>query len=124
MAYNETPFIEYLVSLTPLAVDETALQAILFNRGIEEDIVVGDVELKERELCYADMLMWCADAPSLTGSVSDTDGGWSHKEGGTRMTNAERASLRNKANAIYRKYSEAISSESTIKLHNQGMKLW
>lgn len=124
MAYKDTLFEEHLASLTPLVVNDGALQAILFNRGVEEGAVVGDVSLKDRELCYADMLMWCADSPSMSGSVSDTDGGWSHKEVGARMSDIERSDLRRKAKSIYLKYGEPFLKKGTIKLHNQGMRIW
>lgn len=121
--YSQTPFVQYLAAQTPLPVGEDTLCAILFERGLESDVIVGDVSKKERDLCKADMWMWCADAPSVQGSTSDADGGWSHKEGGMQMTKSERASLRHRAREIYKKYGE-YTGKSSIQIHSSGVRLW
>lgn len=123
MGYETTKLVDYLVNSVAHKVNEEAVQAILFDRGVEVDAILEDVSKKRRELCKADLFMWCSNAPSHRGSVSDSDGDWSHKESGENITNYERASLKARAKEIYRRYGE-FTPERTIQFHCRGMRIW
>jgi hypothetical protein len=105
------------------SVSDEALMSILLNREVEFGSLVSSLSTKQRELCMADLYMYCATLPSVSGTVEDSDAGWKHREGGTQKSASDRASLIDKANLIYRKYGET-TNKSTIKLRPFGMRLW
>ena len=122
---EEMPLLNYLANLVPIPIDEDALKSILFDRDLSADLAIGEVELRLRELCRADVYMWCAMLPNVTGSVSDSDGDWSHREGGMRISDALRLSLRQRANELYRKYGEEYrASRSSIRFRSGGLRQW
>lgn len=105
------------------SVSDEALMSILLSREVEFGSLVSSLSTKQRELCMADLYMYCSTLPSVSGTVEDSDAGWKHREGGAQKSASDRASLIDKANLIYRKYGET-TNKSTIKLRPFGMRLW
>lgn len=115
---------EYLQGCVGFSVDDNAIATILVDRGIESDEEAEDLTKKQRDLCKADLYMWCASTPSIRGSVEDQNGNWKHKEGGTQSSAYDKRNLRKMAFDIYKSYGENASTSSSIKFHGSGMKLW
>lgn len=113
---------EYLSGKVGIAIEPSALQTILLDRNIDEGEDAEDVSKRLKELCTADVYMWCATVPSIGGSTKDSDGGWSHQEGGAQLFATDKTSLRKMADDIYKKYGE--KKVSRIKMNSFGMKVW
>lgn len=124
--YTDMPVKEWLEGLVPIDITEGCIDNILFERGIEADAVLEDTTKKQRDLCKADLYIWCALTPSISGTVKDADGGWSHSEGGTQMTLSDKRILRKMALRLYRKYGETQESlgTSSININNHGIKMF
>lgn len=121
--YNTTLTIEdYLRGQVAYPITDEALFAILADRGMSAGVGIADFEIKDRELATADVLMWCASLPSITGSVEDANGVWKHKEGARTISSSDKAELRRRAYRIYRKYGLYVG-ESSIKMHSIGLKI-
>ena len=116
------PIEDWLEGLVPLDITEGAINNILFERGIEPNTTLDETTKRQRDLCKADLYMWCSLQPSITPSVKDADGGWSHSEGGQHMTVGDKEALRRSALAIYRRYSEKQGT-SSIRITSSGMRV-
>ena len=110
---------EYLYGCVGFEVAENAIATILVDRGIESGSSVLSMDKRERDLCKADLYMWCASTPSVKGSVEDSNGVWKHKEGGTQSSAYDKRNLRSMANDIYKLYGEKTVS-SKIKIISFG----
>jgi len=117
---------EYLQGKVGFSVEVSQINPILFDRKVESGALVRDLSVKERELCTADLFMlWYSSSPSTSGSVKDADGNWSHEEGGSTYSRADKQHLYAEAQRIYKKYGEYVPAErSSIKLKSGGMRLW
>lgn len=113
---------EYLAGKVGVAVELSALQTILADRHIDEGEDAEDVSQRLKDLCTADLYMWCATLPSVGSSTKDSDGGWSHQEGGSQLYAADKEGFRRLARDIYKKYGEVKSSR--IKMNSFGMRVW
>lgn len=114
---------DYLYGCVGFDVAESAIATILIDRGVESGCSVSALDKKVRDLCRADLYMWCASTPSKIGSVEEADGYWKHKEGGTESSAFDKRNLRAMANDIYKKYGENVIN-SSIKINSSGMKVW
>ena len=114
---------DYLRGCVGFDVSEEAISVILIDRGVEPGSDVTLLDKRTKDLCRADLYMWCASTPSVTGSVEDADGEWKHKEGGKQSSAYDKRNLRQMANDIYKKYGESYT-QSGIRIHTSGMKLW
>jgi hypothetical protein len=117
------PVESFLRGCVGYSVSDETLMAIFLKREVEFGTPAMTLTPKTRELCTADLYIYCASLPSTSGSVEDADAGWRHKEGGTQKSLSDTGKLIAMANEIYRKYGE-IPSGSTIKMKPYGMKLW
>ena len=77
---------EYLRGCVGFEVTDNAINTILIGRGITSGSYVTEIEERLQDLCRADLYMWCARTPSVTGSVEDANGVWKHKEGGMQIS--------------------------------------
>ena len=116
------PIEDWLSGLVPYDITEECVNNILFERGIEPETTLDETTKKQRDLCKADLYMWCSLQPSITPRVSDADGGWSHSEGGQHMTVGDKEALRKAALRIYRLYGENVGAGS-IRMNNFGMRV-
>ena len=114
---------DYLRGCVGFEVDDSAITTILIDREVEEGTDVRSLDKRTKDLCRADLYMWCASTPSVTGSVEDADGGWKHKEGGTQSSAYDKRNLRQMANDIYARYGEN-TVKSSINMNCVGMRLW
>lgn len=113
----------YLRGCVGFDVSDEAIATILVDREVEIGADVTDLDKRTKDLCKADLYMWCASTPSKIGSVEDVDGNWKHKEGGTESSAFDKRNLRAMANDIYKKYGENVI-KSSISINSIGMKLW
>jgi hypothetical protein len=114
---------DYLYGCVGFEVAESAIATILIDRGVEAGSSVLALDKKTKDLCKADLYMWCASTPSKTGSVEEADGYWKHKTTGSESSAFDKRNLRAMANDIYKKYGENTTG-SSIKLHSNGMRTW
>ena len=106
---------DYLHGCVGFDVAENAIATILIDRGVEAGSSVLALDKKTKDLCKADLYMWCASTPSIIGSVEDSNGVWKHKEGGTQSSAYDKRNLRAMANDIYRLYGEnTVSSRMRV----------
>ena len=113
----------YLRGCVGFDVSDEAIATILVDREVEIGADVTDLDKRTKDLCKADLYMWCASTPSIVGSVEDSNGVWKHKEGGTQSSAFDKRNLRAMANDIYKKYGENVI-KSSISINSIGMKLW
>ena len=114
---------EYLRGCVGFEVNDSAITSILIDRNIISGTAIGDLSIRQKELCRADLYMWCASTPSTTGSVEESDGGWKHREGGSQSSAYDKRNLRIMANDIYKRYGENVR-KSNIKINPKGMRIW
>lgn len=115
---------EYLRDLTPYDVTEGAIDNALINAGVSGYWSVKDISLREREICSAWIYDWCAKTPSITSSRKDSDGGWSHEEGAKQVSEYDKRLMRQRADAIFRKYGLDAGTKSSIRLSAFGMRVF
>lgn len=120
---NTTTIEEYLRGCVGFEVSDSAISTILIDREIVPGTDISDIDKRTRDLCKADLYMWCASTPSVTGSVEDADGEWRHREGGTQSSAYDKRNLRQMANDIYKLYGENVV-KSSMKMNCFGMRLW
>lgn len=104
-------------------ISDEALLSILLSRGVESGSIASTLTTKEKELCLADLYVYCASLPSTSATVEDADAGWKHREGGMQKNSSDVNRLIQLANGIYKKYGEN-TSKSSIKMRPFGMKIW
>ncbi|EJW95612.1 hypothetical protein EVA_16294 [gut metagenome] len=104
-------------------VEDNAINTILIDREIVPGTNVLTLDKRTKELCKADLYMWCASTPSVKGSVEDANGTWKHKEGGTESSAFDKRNLRAMANDIYKRYGEN-KGRGSIRMKSIGMKVW
>lgn len=104
-------------------VEDNAINTILIDREIVPGTNVFTLDKRTKELCKADLYMWCASTPSVKGSVEDANGTWKHKEGGTESSAFDKRNLRAMANDIYKRYGEN-KDRGSIRMKSIGMKVW
>lgn len=114
---------DYLYGCVGFEVAESAIATILVDRGIESGSSILALDKKTKDLCKADLYMWCASTPSKTGSVEEADGYWKHRTTGAESSAFDKRNLRAMANDIYKKYGEN-TIKSSIKVNSSGMRLW
>jgi hypothetical protein len=113
---------DYLYGCVGFDVAENAIATILIDRGVESGSSVLALDKKTKDLCKADLYMWCASTPSIMGSVEDSNGVWKHKEGGTQSSASDKRNLRAMANDIYKLYGENTVS-SSMRIVSFGMSM-
>jgi len=108
--YFYTPFELYIRGAVSFDVPDITLNNIRISRGISYLQDVSELSVKIQELSLADVLMYGASRPSSVTGAKDSDGGWSHTEGGSTISNSDRIFLRTRALDIYKKYGESVGS--------------
>ena len=113
---------DYLHGCVGFEVADSAIATILIDREVEQGSSVLALDKKTKDLCKADLYMWCASTPSIMGSVEDSNGVWKHKEGGTQSSAYDKRNLRAMANDIYKLYGENTVS-SSMRIVSFGMSM-
>ena len=115
---------EYLRGKVGYEIPDNAIASILTDRGIPKSSDVTSLSddasenTKLRELCTADLYLYCASTPSTISSHREQDGGWTLESGGTQHSAYDARQLRALAQAIYDKYGETVKTNSTIRIVN------
>ena len=107
----------YLRGKVGYEIPDNAIETILIDRGIAPGTPVSELARRDRELCTADLYMWCASTPSTRSNTEDADGDWRHVEGGWQTSAYDKRQLRAMANDIYAKWEESTTN-STIRIIN------
>lgn len=111
---------DWLSGMVDFNVPDKTLKAILFNRGVESSDFAVSVSERDRQLCYADLLIWLTTTCQTSSGSLESDGGWQHQESAKTVT--DRAGLRAKALAIYKKYGDAaadnVMTTSKVRMSN------
>lgn len=84
---------------------DTAIEAVCFDRMLDKGTAASDVSVRNRELCYADLLMYAASSSTTTQGEYESDGGWQHQKSNKNVV--DRASMREAAVRIYAKWDDA-----------------
>lgn len=113
---------DYLHGCVGFDVADNAIATILVDRGVAAGSSVLALDKRTKDLCKADLYMWCASTPSIIGSVEDSNGVWKHKEGGTQSSAYDKRNLRAMANDIYKLYGENTVS-SNMRIVSFGMSM-
>jgi len=108
--YFYTPFELYIRGAVSFDVPDLTLNNVRISRGILYLQDVSELSTEKLELALADVLMYGASRPRSVTGAKDSDGGWSHTEGGTTISNSDRIFLRTRALDIYKKYGENAGS--------------
>ena len=85
---------DYLKDLTAFDITEGAIENVLIDAGVTPGSDVSTLSVKQMDLCKAYTYLWCASTPSISGSVEDSDSGWSHREGGKQTSAYDKRLLR------------------------------
>ena len=122
--YDSLTIESYLRGKVGYEIPDNAIASILTDRGIPESSDVTSLSddasenTKLRELCTADLYLYCASTPSTISSHREQDGGWTLESGGTQHSAYDARQLRAMAQSIYDKYGETTSTTNYIKIVN------
>lgn len=115
---------DWLSGCVAFAVPESAVTAILADRGVDMDFPYFDkgslpVDIR---LLKADLIKWYVLGPSSVNNTSDSDNGWSHSGGGRSLTKEDKKLLLSEANAIYEELepSSVFRKPRTV-VHSAGI---
>lgn len=115
---------QYLRGKVGYDIPDNAIASILVDRGIEVGTNVSELNTdsatntKLKDLCTADLYLYCASTPSTISSHREQDGGWTLESGGTQHSAYDARQLRAMAQAIYDKYGEKTTATNYIKIIN------
>lgn len=108
---------EYIEGLVAFEVPEKASNTILFSRGIDGEMTASELTQKQRDLIFADLLMYGITKPSSSGGEKKAHGGFSLTTKNETFT--YRDDWFKAAMAIYKKYDDPkYNSGSLIKITN------
>lgn len=114
---------DFLKDLTAFDITDGAIENVLIDAGVSDDAVWEELTEKQRDLCKAYTYLWCASTPSVTGSVEDSDGGWSHREGGKQSSAYDKRLMRQMGLDLLAKYG-LNAAKSTIHITAGGMRVF
>lgn len=98
---------------------QEAITAILFDRNVLAGTEAKDVSERDRELCYADLLMYAAGSSVSHSGEYVSDNGFQLQKSARNIY--DRKALRDNALRIYKKYDDAKGEEAkagTIKMYD------
>ncbi len=108
---------DYLKGLVGFDVTESVLNSIRIYREIKKGTDVTELSTKERDLLYADLLMWASTSPTSYTGTKEADGGWSKTEANKTISVTDKKRFENLAMSIYKKYLDRKYNPS-IKIVN------
>lgn len=115
-------FFDYLAASINLDVPKEVLVKICIDRDIDVEAEIQEIDKKERDLCIADLYVWACMGQGRRGTVSDTDNGWTHSDGGFSLTSEDKRLLLKKANAIYAEYEEPLAGTTKMRIQSRGIR--
>lgn len=105
---------DYFFGCVNFYVPEEAAVCILANRGVSLNDEFSKLDKKTADLLKADLYVWICMGPSKVNSVTDSDNGWSHSEGGYTLTDEDKERMLGYANAIYEEYDEENPADPSV----------
>lgn len=69
-----------------IEISDDAMLSALIDAEVEAGTLAADTTEKQRDLSLASIFIWIAGSPTRSQSIRDSDGGWSHEEGGEQMS--------------------------------------
>ena len=112
---------DYLYGCVNVDVPREAIVRICLDREVDMHEEAYNIEKSVRDLCKADLLVWMVLGVSRRGSVSDTDNGWTHSDGGYTFTEADKKYFLKIADAIYEENDEATVGKIKAKIISSGI---
>jgi hypothetical protein len=115
---------QYLRGKVGYEIPDQAIASILVDRDISSGTDVTALSndatenVKLRDLCTADLYLYCASTPSTISSKREQDGGWTEESGGTQHSAYDARQLRQMAQDIYDKYGETKVTTNYIQIVN------
>ena len=108
----------WLKGMVDFDVPDATILAILFNNEVSTNTPVIHTSEKQRDLCFADLLMWLSSSSTASSGEYISDGGWSHQKSNKQVV--DRNGLVRRAQALYAKWDSdkaesAVGSRITIK---------
>jgi len=113
---------QYLRGKVGYNIPDEAIAGILIDRGIASNTDINsldadpDTNIKLRELCTADLYIYCASTPSTISSKKEADGGWTLESGGTQHSAYDARRLNAMAEYIYDKYGEKKKATNLLRI--------
>lgn len=105
---------DYLKGLVGFDVTESALNSIRIYRGIKKGADVEELTTKEKDLAYADLLMWAVTNPSSYTGAKQSDFGWTETEASKTITVTDKKGFRKDAMDIYKRYGDRKYSSKIV----------
>jgi len=135
---NDTPKVytveDWLFGCVNFAVPQDAVDGIFAERCVDKtqpyakevDVTVeeGEEPIKiDVRLLKADLYKWIVLGPGKVNSISDSDNGWSHSEGGYTLSKDDKKLLIAEANAIYDELEpDSVFGKKYTKVHSLGIR--
>lgn len=124
---------DWLFGCVNFSVPQDAIDGIFAERRVdasqqyakEVDVTIGAGEEPKKidvRLLKADLYKWIVLGPGKVSSVSDSDNGWSHSEGGYTLSKDDKKMLIAEANAIYEELEpDSVFGKKYTKIHSLGI---
>ena len=112
---------DYVYGCSGYPIGDDVAKKILFELDIEEDMLAAYLTPRDRDFLKMGVIEAILLSPSMTASVADADGNWSHKEGATESNAVDRNYLRSQLRDLRKKWGLAV--EPGVKLHMNGIRL-
>lgn len=113
--------VDYLLGCVNMDIPEEAIVRICIDREVDINEDIELLEKKEKDLCKADLYVWMCLGVSKRGTVSDSDNGWSHSDGGYTLSADDKKLLLKAANSIYEEYGEKTIGTTKFKVRSHGI---
>lgn len=97
---------QYLRGKVGFTIPDDAIATILLDRNVANESLARELDDRTKDLCRADLYMYCASTPSVKGKTEEAHGSWKHSEGGWESSAFDKRNLRQMANDIYALYGE------------------
>ena len=114
---------QHLSDISPL-LTEGDIRVVLRRRGLDFSTPVADLSERDIDLAEAEAYWKLCDQPVGGGTVKDTDGSWSHSEGGWTVSGANLAMWKAKYRELREKWGEKVLTRSSISVRPIGMRIW
>lgn len=85
-------------------ISDEAMTSALIDGDVEPGTAAKDTTEKQRDLCLAAIYVGLVTAPTRTETVKDSDGRWSHEEGGEQNSALVQNRLLAMANELRKKW--------------------
>ena len=113
---------DYLLGCVDIDVPRETIVRICLDRDIDICENAADIDKNVRDLCKADLFVWMVTGVSRRGTVTDTDNGWTHSDGGFTFTDEDKARFLSMANKIYDDNGEDTIGRTKAKVFSYGIK--